>query len=84
MFENLFPKFINTKNLIFYIIAILFIIFIAKIKDIAILFFASYVIACSLNPLVDILERKFKRSISSAIVLLLAVIIIGVFFSVLI
>lgn len=80
MFENLFPKFINTKNLIFYIIAILFIIFIAKIKDVAILFFASYVIACSLNPLVDILERKFKRSISSSIVLLLTVIILGVFF----
>ena len=53
MFENFFPKGINVKNFIFFIIAILFLVFIAKIKDIAILFFASYVIACSLNPLVD-------------------------------
>jgi predicted PurR-regulated permease PerM len=80
MFENLFPKFINTKNLIFYIIAILFIIFIAKIKDVAILFFASYVIACSLNPLVDKLSKKFKRGPASAIILLVTVSILGVFF----
>ena len=69
MFENLFAKYISAKNIIFFIIAILFIIFITKIKDIAILFFASYVIACSLNPLVDRLSKKLKRSISAGIVL---------------
>ena len=60
MFENLFQKYISAKNIIFFIIAILFIVFITKIKDIAILFFASYVIACSLNPLVDKLTKKFN------------------------
>ena len=70
MFENLFQKYITAKNVIFFIIAILFIIFITKIKDIAILFFASYVIACSLNPLVDrLVSKKLKRSIASGIVL---------------
>ncbi len=69
MFENLFEKYISAKNIIFFIIAIMFIIFITKIKDIAILFFASYVIACSLNPLVDLLSKKLKRSFSAGIVL---------------
>ncbi len=58
MFSNLFQKYITTKNIIFFIIAVLFIIFISKIQDIAILFFASYVIACSLNPLVDKLSKN--------------------------
>ena len=80
MFENIFQKHINAKNIIFFIIAILFIIFITKIKDIAILFFASYVIACSLNPLVDKLSKKIKREFASAIVLLLTVSILGTFF----
>ena len=53
MFDVFVRKYITVKNIIFFIIAILFIIFVTKIKDIAILFFASYVIACSLNPLVD-------------------------------
>ena len=71
MFERFFPKYVTAKNVVFLIVAILFIIFITKIQDIAIMFFASYVIACSLNPLVDRLEVKTKkRSTASAIVLL--------------
>ena len=70
MFESMFQKYITVKNIIFFIITILFLIFITKIKDIAILFFASYVLACSLNPLVDILSKKIKRSISAGIVLI--------------
>ena len=80
MFENIFQKYISAKNIIFFIIAILFIVFITKIKDIAILFFASYVIACSLNPLVDKFSKRFKRGVASAIVLFITVLIIGAFF----
>ncbi len=69
MLDNLFQKYITAKNVIFFIIAILFLIFITKIKDIAILFFASYVIACSLNPLVDRLSKKLNRGASAGIVL---------------
>ena len=57
MFDVFIRKYITVKNIIFFIIAILFIIFVTKIKDIAILFFASYVISCSLNPLVDKLTQ---------------------------
>ena len=80
MFENIFPKYITAKNIIFFIIAILFLIFVAKIKDVAILFFASYVIACSLNPLVDKLSQKFNRKVSSALVLVATLVLIGLFF----
>jgi len=80
MFENVFQKYISAKNIIFFILAILFIVFVTKIKDIAILFFASYVIACSLNPLVDKLAKKMKRGIASAVVLLLTVSILSAFF----
>lgn len=80
MFDNLFQKYITAKNIIFFIVVILFLIFIAKIKDIAILFFASYVIACSLNPLADKLAKKLNRSAASAIVLTLTVLVLGAFF----
>ncbi len=80
MFDNLFQKYITAKNIIFFIIAVLFIIFVAKIKDIAILFFASFVIACSLNPLVDKLSKKIKRSISAGIVLSGTLAVIMAFF----
>ena len=80
MLENLFQKYITAKNIVFFIIAILFLVFIVKIKDVAILFFASYVIACSLNPLVDKLSKKIKRAPASAIVLLLTVLLLGIFF----
>ena len=80
MFENFFQKYISAKNIIFFIIAILFLVFITKIKDIAILFFASYVISCSLNPLVDKLSKKINRSVASAIVLLSTISLLSLFF----
>lgn len=80
MFENLFQKYVSAKNIIFFIIAILFLVFITKIKDVAILFFASYVIACSLNPLVDKLSKKIKRSAAAGVVIGSVVLIIGAFF----
>lgn len=80
MFDNLFQKYITAKNIIFFIIAVLFIVFVTKIKDVAILFFASYVIACSLNPIVDKFSKKFNRSLVSAILLGITVLVLGAFF----
>ena len=75
MFKNITPK-----NIIFFIIALLFLVFITQIKDIAILFFASYVISCSLNPLVDKLEKKnMKRSFASSLVLLGVLLVVALF-----
>ena len=80
MFEKIFPKYITPQNIIFFIVAVLFLYMIFTIKDIAILFFASYVIACSLNPLVDKLSKKMKRSLASAIVLSGTILLGGVLF----
>lgn len=80
MFDNVFQKYITAKNIVFFIIAVLFLVFITKIKDVAILFFASFVIACSLNPIVDKLSKKLNRGLASALVLLLTVGVLGVFF----
>ena len=81
MFENIFQKYITAKNIIFFLIAILFLIFITKIKDVAILFFAAYVVACSLNPAVDKLSTKIKRSLAAALVLLIVLLIAAGFFT---
>ena len=63
-----FKNYITVKNIIFFIVAILFIKFLTMISGIAMMFFASYVLACSLNPLVEILSKKMKRSYAATIV----------------
>lgn len=81
MFENIFQKYLTSKNIIFFIVAILFMIFVCKIPDIAIMFFASFVLACSLEPLVKkLMEKNFKRSTASAIVLAATLFLIFIFF----
>ena len=69
MLNNLFQKYLTAKNIIFFIIAILFLIFISKIQDIVVMFFASFVIACSLEPVVNKLTKKYKRTTAAAITL---------------
>lgn len=66
----IFQEYITTKNVIFFILILITLVFISQIKAIAMLFFASYIIACSLNPLVDKLAKKMKRSLATTIVLL--------------
>ena len=77
MFDILFQKYVTFKNLIFFVITILFVILICKNIDIALLFFASFVIACSLNPAVDKLMQvsKLKRSTASVLVLSFAILL---------
>lgn len=69
MFNNIFQKYITVKNIIFFVMSIIFIFLIFKMQDIAIMFFASYVIACSLNPIVDKFECRANRKIVSITVL---------------
>lgn len=68
MFQDLIQKYFNFKYITFTIIVLLFLFFIFNCKDIAIMFFASFVIACSLNPIVDKLSKKFPRGIAADIV----------------
>lgn len=62
-------KYATAKNIIFVILVLLILKFLSQITVIALLFFASFVIACSLNPVVDKLEKKMKRSTAVNLVL---------------
>lgn len=68
MFEDIFKKYMNFKNITFMLVVILFLFFIFNCKDIAIMFFACFVIACSLNPIVDKLSKKLSRGVATDIV----------------
>ena len=80
MFSAFSQKYLTQKNIFFAIAVILTLVLIANIPDIAIMFFASYVIACSLDPLVRKLSKKMARSTASALVLLGSLIIIILLF----
>ncbi len=66
MFWN---KPVYLKNTMFIVAAILLILFIMQMQGIALLTFASFVLACSLNPAVDKLSAKMPRSLASTIVI---------------
>ena len=80
MFENLFHKYVNGKNVLFAVIAILFLVFIVQMQDIGIMFFASFVLACSMEPLVAKLSKKYSRNVAASIVLGIIVAVICIVF----
>jgi len=65
----LFKKSITAKNIIFLLMVILLIKFFSQITTTAMLFFVSYVFACSLNPLVDKFSTKMSRPMAANIVM---------------
>lgn len=64
-----FKEYITAKNIIFLVLLVIALKFMSKIAGIVMLFYASYVLACSLNPIVDKLEKKMKRSLATTLVL---------------
>ncbi|MCD7879241.1 MAG: AI-2E family transporter [Candidatus Gastranaerophilales bacterium] len=73
----------NLKNILFVMLIVFLIWFIAQIKDTALLAFASFVLACSLTPAVDWITSKFKhisRALAASIVIIAAILIVILFF----
>jgi len=66
--EKMLNKIGNTQNIIFLFGIIIYSICLFTITDIALMFFATYVVACALNPIVDKLEKKCNRKVAAAIV----------------
>lgn len=64
-----FKEHFTTKNVIFIILVLILLKFLSQITVTALLFFASYVIACSLNPIVDKLEKRMKRTAATTLVM---------------
>ena len=67
--EEAMKKYMTAKNAVFLIAIILAVVFIAHIKVLALLFFATFVVACSLMPLVDKLSKKMKRTTAATLVM---------------
>lgn len=80
MFAAFSQKYLTPKNVFFGIVAILLLLFITKIPDIAVMFFASFVVACSMEPLVQKLSNKMSRETASALVILGSLLILGLLF----
>ncbi|MCD8025266.1 MAG: AI-2E family transporter [Candidatus Gastranaerophilales bacterium] len=59
------------KTAIFLIMAVLVIIFVGKIADIAIMFFGAFIVSASLLPVVNKLKNFMPRGLAVALVLLL-------------
>ena len=60
---------VTVKNIIFLIMVVLLIKFFSQITTTVMLFFASYVLACSLNPLVDKFSEKMNRPLAASLVM---------------
>ncbi len=73
-------KHFTVKNVFFTILLLFVLYFISQTKEIALLFFGGFVIACSLEPLVDKLSQKINRSFATGIVLTVATIAVLLFF----
>ncbi len=68
------------RNVFFIALLIFVVYFIIQIKEIALLFFGAYVIACSLTPLVDKLEKKkMNRGLAAGLVVILTSVVGAIF-----
>ncbi len=72
-------KNINLKNIMFILLVLFLVWFIIQIKSIALLAFASFVLACSLNPAVDKLGKYMSRGLASTIVIIGTILIVLLF-----
>ena len=66
----------NTKYILFLTVAVLFVWAVSQIKEVALIFFGSFVIACSINPIVDKLSKKIPRSISTFLIIIIATVLV--------
>lgn len=74
---RLFNNEISISTILFGFFTLLFLFFMFTNVDIAIMLFISLVFACSLNPIVDKLEKKMPRPVATCIVLFGALSILG-------
>jgi len=74
---KLFNKDVPISSILFGFFIVLLLFFMFTNVDVAIMLFISLVFACSLNPIVDKLEKKMPRPIATCIVLFGALAILG-------
>lgn len=64
-----FKKYFTVKNVVFILLVLIILKALSQVTVIALLFFASFIIACSLNPIVDKLAKKMKRPTAATLVI---------------
>lgn len=70
----------TAKNISFALLVLFIIFLLIKMTDIALLLFCSYVISCSINPVVDKMSEKMPRTAATIImILIITLITLGVF-----
>lgn len=80
-----FKSCFTVKNVSFFLLILFTIFCIVKMTDVALLIFASYVIACAINPMVNKLSEKMPRPIASVLVIIIiALITLGLFIPIII
>jgi len=67
------------KNLILYTMLILLGVLLYKLQFIAILFFAAFIIASAIDPLINVLSRKIHRNVAIIIVIVTGLILTALF-----
>lgn len=72
----LFRNSARYKYILFLIVAAFFLWAIFQIKEIAMLFFGAFVLACSLNPIVDKMSQKIPRAVATTLVIIFTLILI--------
>lgn len=73
-------EYFTIKNSIFLIVAILALTFLGQIKEVVLLFFASFVVACSLNPIVNKISQYINKATAAGLIVVLTTIIVALFF----
>jgi len=73
---KIFNSTFSPKTAVFLVMLVLMVVFFFKIADIALMFFAAFVLACTLNPMVDKLEKHIPRIWAVTIVLLILLLLI--------
>ena len=72
----LFKEFLTAKNIVFLILVFILLKLIPQVSDIVMLFFACFVLACSMLPIVNWLDKKtHNRTLSTLIVIISSVIL---------
>ncbi len=69
-------KYFTTKNIIFFIMIVLFLVFLNHIVDIALMFFAAFILSAVLIPFIDKLSLKMPRTLATSIILLTGLLIV--------
>ena len=77
---SLLKEHISVKNIFVFVLILGALVLMSKITNVLMLFFASYVVACSFNPIVAKMEKKMPRSIAVGLLLLGIVLALFVFF----